>query len=717
MSVIQNIRDKYARWAVIAIAVSLLGFILMDAFAGRTGLFSNSRSTTIGKIDGESIEESDFAKKLNEQEAYYQSQGMEISEDRRQQLINDLWEQQVNDVVMNKQYNELGLAVGDREMKDIMFGANPPDNLKKAFTDPKTGIFNAVAAQQRFNQLKKSGSVQDKQQIEQFESALKNQRLMTKYMAMLSNTIYYPKWFIEKRNTDNSYMAKASFVSVPYATISDSTVKVTDEDVQNYINQHKKDFEQKEETRSFSYIAFSAAPNSNDSLAIKNQVQALKSQFEAATDPAAFISRQGGATEYYDVFLAKSKIQVPAKDSIFALSKGQVYGAYLDANTYALAKVVDVKTMPDSAKARHILIQTNDPQSGQTLMDDSAAKKLIDSIKVAIDKGARFDTLAKKYSADKGSGEKGGLLSTPQTEYFGQGQMVKAFNDFVFNGKVGDRQIVKTEYGYHLIEILDLKNIEPHYKIAYFTKQIVASPETDNEANNKATLFAGDSRDLQSFNANFEKNLRLKGYNKLLASDIKPMDFSVNGIQGNARPFIKDIFNASKGDVVGPERVGDNYIVAVVTEVNKPGLQSVNRARPVVEAALRNKKKGEQIRKNIGQVTSLEDVAAKTHQQVQTLDSIRFAGGNNVLGYEPKVLGAIFNPLNKGKVVPEVIAGSQGAFAIRVDNVTTIPVEVADVEQQRKMMEMQDRQTMQYRSPIDVLRKTADIKDNRSKFY
>ena len=497
MSVIQKIRDKYARWAVIAIAVSLLGFILMDAFAGRTGLFSNSRSTTVGKINGQAIEETDFAKKLNEQEAYYQNQGVELSEDRRQQLINDLWEQQINDVVMNKQYNELGLAVGDREMKDIMFGANPPDNLKKAFTDPKTGIFNAVAAQQRFNQLKKSGYVQDKQQIEQFEGALKNQRLMTKYMALLSNTIYYPKWFIEKRNTDNSYMAKASYVSVPYATISDSTVKVTDEDVQNYIDQHKKDFEQKDETRSFSYIAFSAAPSSNDSLAVKNQVQGLKQQFGAATDPAAFISRQGGSTDYYDGYLGKSKIQVPAKDSIFALSKGQVYGPYLDANTYALAKIIDVKTMADSAKARHILIQTNDPQSGQTIMDDSTAKKLIDSIKVAIDKGARFDTLAKKYSADKGSAEKGGLLATPQTEYFGQGQMVKAFNDFVFNGKVGDRQIVKTEFGYHLIEILDLKNFEPHYKIAYFTKQIITSPDTDNEANNQATQFAGDSRDFK----------------------------------------------------------------------------------------------------------------------------------------------------------------------------------------------------------------------------
>jgi peptidyl-prolyl cis-trans isomerase D len=717
MSVIQSIRDKYARWAVIAIAVSLLGFILMDAFAGRTGLFSNSRSTTIGKINGESIEETDFAKKVNEQEAYYQSQGMEVTEDRRQQLISDVWEQQVNDVVMGKEYNELGLTVGDRELKDILYGANPPENLKKGFTDPKTGIFNAVAAQQRINQIKKSGTPQEKQQIQQFEEALKSQRLMSKYMALLANTIYYPKWFLEKRNADNGFLAKASYVTIPYASISDSTVKITDSEIEDYIKDHKKDFEQKDETHSFSYISFSAAPSVSDSQATKKQVGDLKGQFAAATDPAAFIARQGGSTEFFDGYVPKSKIQVPAKDSIFALSKGQVFGPYLDANTYALAKLIDVKTMPDSAKARHILIQTNDPQSGQTLMDDSMAKKLIDSIKVAIDKGARFDSLAKKYSNDKGSAEKGGLLATPQTDYFPQGQMVKAFNDFVFNGKTGDRQIVKTEFGYHLVEILDQKSPEPQYKIAYFTKQIIASQETDNQANNQATQFAGDSRDLKSFNSNFEKNLRPKGYNKLIASDIKPMDFSINGIQGSARSFIKDIFNANSGDVIGPERVGDNYIVAVVTEVNKPGLESVNKARPTIEPILKNRKKGEIIKKNIGQFSTLEQVASKSNQQIQSLDSLRFSGGSNQLGYEPKIIGAVFNPSNKGKVVPELITGTQGAYALRVDNVTTTPVDASNVEQQRKMMEMQDRQTMQYRSPVDVLKKTASIKDYRSKFY
>ncbi len=717
MSVIQQIRDKYARWAVIAIALSLVGFLLMDAFAGRTGLFSNRQSNTLGVIDGKTIDAPVFGRKLKEQEDYQQKQGAEISEDQRQQMVNSLWEQEVSDIVMGKQYNELGLQVGDKELKDILYGANPPEDLKKGFTDPKTGVFNAVAAQQRLNAVLKTGTPDEKNQLIRYQDALKSQRLMGKYMALLTNTIYFPKWFLEKRNTDNSYLARISYLNQPYTSIADSTVKVSDAEIESYEKEHKKDFEQKEETRAISYVSFSAAPNSGDSAAVKMQMEKLKEAFRLTQDPAGFIAQQGSALAFFDGYQGKSKIQIPAKDSVLLLGKGAVYGPYLDQNNYVLARMIDFKNLPDSAKARHILIQTNNPQTGQTLMDDSAAHKKIDSIKTAIDKGARFDSLARRFSDDKGSGEKGGLLATPQTEYFPQGQMVKAFNDFVFNGRPGERKVVKTEFGYHLVEILDQKNIEPSYKIAYLAKPIAASNETDNAANNQASLFGGDSRNLKAFNENYEKNLKPKGINKFLAPDIKAMDYSISGLQGSARRLVKTIFESAKGDVIGPERVGDNYIVAIVTEVNAPGLQGAAKARPMIEPVLRNKKKAEKIIKNIGSFNSLEAIASKIGQQIQKLDSLRFNGGNNALGYEPKVLGAIFNPANKGKTVGEPIAGTQGVYVIRVEEVNTTPVVAAALDQQAKMMEMQARQTMQYRSPIEALRKTADVKDNRAKFY
>ena len=207
------------------------------------------------------------------------------------------------------------------------------------------------------------------------------------------------------------------------------------------------------------------------------------------------------------------------------------------------------------------------------------------------------------------------------------------------------------------------------------------------------------------------------------ATDIGAMDNTIIGLPP-ARQFIRKVFEADNGDVIGPERVGENYVVAVVTEINKPGLKSVNSVRIQIEPLLRNKKKAEIIIKNIGKITTLEDVAArqKPAAQVQPADSVRF-GGNSKIGFEPKVMGAVFNPSNKGKVVPEPIPGNQGVFVVRVESITTIPVESANVEEQQKNYEMQMKQSLmnQFRqgvNPIvESLKRTADIKDNRATFY
>lgn len=717
MSVIQNIRDKYARWAVIAIALSLIGFILMDAFAGKGSLFNNRGSNTLGKINGTTIDRIQFDKKM-------QLFGGRVPEEQRPSLIQNLWDYEVSRIVVEDEADKLGLTVTERELRDALYGNNPPQFLAEVFTDRSSGKFDAVTAQQQVNQILKKGSPGQSEYdyITSNIDLLKNQLLISKYMTLMTSSIYYPKWFLEKRNSDNSLIGKMSYVMVPYTTIADSTVKVSDDEIRSYMQAHKDQFKRDKESRSVEYVLFSTAPSAADTAAVKNELESLKPQFEAAQDAGGFVNQQNSAFPFEDRYIAKSAIQVPVKDTLFGLPKGTVYGPYLDNSHFVLARVIDVKTMPDSAKVKHILIQSaGDPQS------DSIAKARIDSIKTAIDKGASFDTLAKRFSADKGSAENGGLLQMPlqtggTTDYFTQGAMVAEFNDAVFNGKIGDEQIVKTQYGYHLIRILDLKGYEPHYKIAYMAREITTSPETDNEIHNLAAMFAGDSRDYASFNSNFEKNLQPKGYNKQVATDVDEMQFNMMGITSSARPFVKEVFDADKGDVVGPVSLPDGYVVGVVTGVNEPGLPDVATVRPMIEPVLRNKKKGEMIVKNIGQVSTLEQVSSKLNQPVQTVDSLRFSGGP-AFGYEPKVLGALFNPANKGKVVNQPLVGNSGVYVIRVENVSTTPVEAANVEEQRKQMEMQEKnqimQQMQYGvNPIlDPLKKDARIKDYRAKFY
>jgi peptidyl-prolyl cis-trans isomerase D len=146
-------------------------------------------------------------------------------------------------------------------------------------------------------------------------------------------------------------------------------------------------------------------------------------------------------------------------------------------------------------------------------------------------------------------------------------------------------------------------------------------------------------------------------------------------------------------------------------------MQSISKARTTVEPILRNKRKAEQIKQKIGKISSLEAVAAAVNQPIQSADSIRFNGANPTLGYESRVIGAIFNTNNNGKVVPEAIEGQSGVYVVRVNNVGTAPVLNANLEEQRRAMAQQARQAMMYRSPIEALKTTADITDNRSKFF
>jgi peptidyl-prolyl cis-trans isomerase D len=232
-----------------------------------------------------------------------------------------------------------------------------------------------------------------------------------------------------------------------------------------------------------------------------------------------------------------------------------------------------------------------------------------------------------------------------------------------------------------------------------------------------ANIFFGDSRDQKAFDANYEKSLKAKGIQKLLAGNIKPADDQVGQMGmmggGSSRELVRSIYSASKGEVIKPERVGENYIVAVVTEIFKEGTQSVAAARPGIEPALRNKKKAEMLKKKVGTVTTLEAAAAALGgKPIEVADSIRMdARTPSALGFEPKAIGAAFNPANKGKVVPEVIDGTQGVYVIRVENVSTTPVTAGSVEEQRKELTGQKKQSTG--NPLGALRVAATIKDKR----
>ena len=715
MSIIQVIREK-AAWLVFGlIGLSLVGFLLMDAFVGRSKLFGN-RSTVVGVINGEKIEYTSFQKQVSAQEEQYKAQGYPVNEGMQQNIRDGVWKQMIEDALLDEDYAGLGLDVSDKEVNDMLVGQNAIPDIKRAFTDPKTGMFDAQAAAAQINQLRNVYKTGAKKADKNFEGARRffeesvpqiiKMRLREKYTALLANSSYVPKWMIEKMNADNTQLAAISYVNTPYITVSDSAVKVTDDEINEYVNKHKDQFKQ-EESRSIAYVTFDASPNSGDSARLRQQLTDLSKEFATTNNAEAFLARVGTEQAYFDSYVGKSRIQVPNKDSIFALPKGGVFGPYLDAGNYSVAKLIDIKTLPDSVHARHILVATVDPRSGQPILDDSTAKKKIDSIRNLIERGARFDSLAAKLSDDQGSKEKGGDLG-----YFTGDRMVKEFSDFAFNGKTGEKKIVKSQFGYHYIEILDQKNFEPAYKVAYLSRKIETSTETDQAASGLASQFAGESRDAKAFDANIQKD----HLQKLLAPDIQPAEFAVPGMGPN-RQLVRWIYDAELGNVSEPFTVGDKYVVAELTEINKAGTMPAAKARNLVEPILRNKKKAELIIKKLGTPATLEAASAASGQPVQRADSLLFSSSSIPnAGQEGKVIGSALNKQLAGKPASQPIAGNGGVFVIKVENVSAVANPNADLQQQRFMQEQQQRSRITY-GLVEALRKLATVEDNRGKFF
>jgi peptidyl-prolyl cis-trans isomerase D len=513
----------------------------------------------------------------------------------------------------------------------------------------------------------------------------------------------------EKETTDKQQFANISFTSVSYNEISDSTIKVTDEDVADYVSKNKQLFKQ-EAGRNISYITFSLLPGSEDSAAAQSQLAALKTSFTTDTNAVAFVARNLSSVEFTDEYLPKEKLNTSIADSLIKLSPGTVFGPYVDKQNYVLAKMIGTKQQPDSVQARHILIGTNDPRTGQPIASDEVAKKLADSIYKAITAaGADFNEMAKRYSTDASNKEKGGDLGT-----FGYGAMVPEFNDFCFNKTTGTKGVVKTQFGYHIVDIVKQINFKPAYKIAFVAKEIIPSDATVNKASLAATKASAEKTKERLEKYTATNGLSLTSVPNL----IKENDFSVGALQ-DARGLVRWAFEASVGDVSEPFSIGEQFIVATLDKVNKEGTQDATTARSGCEATIRNKKKAEIIIKKLGDQPTFEKVASIYKKPIQTAgqdSTLTFTAQIvNGVGVEPKLIGASFNKEYQNKVSP-VIEGTTGVFLVKVNSIQSKAAETPDMIAQNAATRKAAIKN-QTGGWFEGLKKQANIKDNRSKHF
>ena len=709
MQIIQTIRDKGAAIVIAVIALSLIGFLLMDAKSGGNKL---SMTTSLGKVNGEVIEKATFDKKFSYAYDMAKQQSAQSGQTPNNDQVRDqVWNQLVNETIFYAEAEKLGIEFTGKELTAVLYSDDQSNPLMqdRSMVDQNTGKIDPAKVVNAINVIKKAKGEQLDNITNQITDPQRLGSISGKYFALLNASAYYPTWMQDKESADAKSFASITYAYIPYGEISDSTIKVSDAEISDYVSKHKNQFKQ-EAGRILSYVTFSQAPSTTDSAATRDAVAALKSTFETEANVAGFVARSGSAIPYDSIYFAKDKVRSSLTDSIVKIPVGSVYGPYVDNGSYVIAKYLGNKVTADSAKARHILLSFNDPQTGQPIYNDSTAKKKADSILSLINAGADFGALAKQFSTDPGSKDKGGLY-----ESFEYGKMVSEFNDFAFNKPAGAKGVIKTSFGYHVIEAMGTKGSSPKYKIAFVAKEIFTTEATFNTVNQEATKLSGQ-KGLKEFDGYIAK----AGLQKISwPTIVKENDFRIGQLQ-DARALVRWAFEAKKGDVSEPFNIGDVFVVAAVERIEEEGTQDAAAARAGVEGAIRNKKKAEIIIKKIGANATPETAAAAYNKQVQTAgadSSITFNGQIIPnLGIEPKVIGGSFNKEYQLKASAP-FAGTTGVFVIKVNSLGTKNTDTPEVAVQAAEARKNALKTQIAAGWFEGLKNQATIKDSRSKFY
>jgi len=705
MAVIQKIRDKYAKLAGFVIALALVGFLLMDAGDNLRKLFSGS--DYIAKVNGDEIDPRDYTARIQEYESLYELLGNKIDDNTRAQIHDQVLREMIHEKLIEDQAEDLGIAITKEEEKEMITGANPDPLVMQFpyFKNPETGQFDQNALVQfETNKLDLSRPEAQKamEQWQQMKSYIRRARLVQKYNGLFAGAAYTPKFVNDRQLKDQNYMGSVSFVKIPFTTINDNDVKVTDADLKDYMEKHKAQYTIFDPTRSIDYVAFDVQPSAEDTATVLNSISQLKTEFTTTDDVESYVNRNS-EEQYRDLFVTKKSFMSPYADSIMNLPVGAVFGPYFENGSYKMVKVVDKQSIPDSAKAQHILIATNQGR------DDSSAKKTADSILAAVQSGAIFDSLATRYSDDPGSKIKGGDLG-----YFAYGAMVPEFNEAAFMGKTGDLKVVKTQFGYHVIKVTDQRNFSPAAKLATITKPLAPSTETENSAYAKANEFAGRNSDGKAF----DEAIKTQGINKLQAQNVKVNDFVVAGL-GSSREIIRWMYDAKLNDVSPVFNLEGRYVIAKLTTVQDAGLMKLDASnRPMLEALVKSEKKAEKIAAQYKTVTTLAAIAQSSGQQVQNADSFNAANAYVPnIGYEPRLVGYTFFDGFKPNAVSPAIKGQDGVYFIALKN--RFQKQAAPDPMMMQQMQMQN---MQMKNAIasmlqETMKRNADIKYSAQNLY
>jgi peptidyl-prolyl cis-trans isomerase D len=701
MGIMGFLRDRMGKILAFFIGFALLAFIIGEVVRSGGSFFRDDRNE-LGNVGGEKVAYDDFAKKVDQNSVQFRQQSGQgnLSPQITSYIQETTWNQMISQVILKKEVDKLGLVVSDDEAKSMVSGDNPNPQIVQAFGDPKTGQVDKNKLNTFLNNLAAAKADDPlRQQWSDFITQMIEAKLSEKYVALVTTGLYVNSLEAKDDYEAKNKLANFKYTVLTYASVPDSKITITDGDYQSYYDEHKNEFKNQQETRTFDYVSFNAAPSSADSAATKKQADKLATDFKASTNDSLFV-QINAETKAPLVYVHKGRLEPKLDSVMFNESNGFIYGPYLSTGSYKIAKLVDARTEPDSVKARHILIDD------RTIGVEKAMAKA-DSLKKLIQGGKSFAELANMFSVDKNSAVKGGDLGT-----FGRGAMIPVFEDAVFSGKKGDLKIVASQFGVHLIEIEDQKGSSKVVKVAIVDVPLKASSQTQTTVYSKAQGFLGSlTKD------NFDEEAKKAGMQKKTATDVRGVAAALPGID-NAREIVRWAFNAENGDFSDKVYISDNqYIVAHLVMIKPKGILSLDAVKKQIEPMVKNKVKAKVLTDKfagaLNGASSIDQVAQKAGSQVNPLENIVFA--NPVIpgsSAEYKVIGTVFG--SQPNKISKPIEGQQGVYVFVLNSFTNPPALTNAVREKQQMaqaiLQSADAQI------FEALKDKATIKDNRAKF-
>lgn len=696
------------------IGFGLFAFIAEEAFRSCEAT-QNDKRQQVGEVLGEKISVQDFQKLVDEySEVVKMQQGTQsLNEEQLNQVKDMVWNTYVQTKIVEKEADHLGLAVTNSELQNILKDGTNPMLLQTPFVNRQTGRFDVSALQKFLADYKaqKGANPQLAQQYETIykywsfiEKTLRQQILAQKYQSLFAHCLLSNPVEAKMAYKEENEESKIELASFPYSTVDDSKIKIEEADLKAKYDELKPRFQQYVESRDIKYVDIQVTPSSVDRQSIQKQFNAYSKDLAAAADPTDIVRKSTSLTSYLGIPVLKTAYPFDIADRLDSMSVGQTYGPIENKqdNTFNVIKLMAKQQLPDSIQYRQIQI------GGTTLAE---AHKTADSIYSALQSGADFEALAKKYGQ---TGEKTWLTTA---QYQSAPSLDKDTKEYIMALNTLNPNEIKNltmGQGNVIVQVIDRRGMVNKYTAAVIKKTIDFSKDTYSAAYNKFSSFVSANQT----GDNIKKNAAKNGYRVQEANDVTTASHYLANIH-STREALKWLFEAKEGDVSPMYECGDNdhLLVVVLDKIHAIGYRSLSdsRVREMVKAEVMKDKKAEALIAKLGGVSNMSAAKAKG-AKVSVVDQITFAAPAFIPATgasEPALSGAV-SASAKGKFSKAPVKGNAGVYLFKVADRKMRPGKFDEKTEEQKLRQKIAQYAGNFMNELYI---NAKVVDNRYLFF